>query len=235
MRNKLVIGLGILAAVVLAFVAIAHGQPAGLEIIPLYGTSSGADLLGKTCTGWPPGIGTPTIFLTGGGQIITCRGGLWTIFGAAYDSFQGQGAPVSLNATDQALFAFTNVPPISAASCLIVNYAISGSGLTAGTIKVWVDDVVISQPWTSGNAGPSPLSLGFTYCNSAGQSEQTLFYPGWDPKITGTIANSPTSDAWVNSPPSIDWSVPHTITITAAQASGGSVTPQYAHLSSRGN
>jgi len=88
----------------------------------------------------------------------------------------------------------------------------------------------ISHPLPTGDAG-APAGLAFSgifYCNSGSQNSQILFYD-----FTGAanpLASAQGIDSWVNSPPAVDWSLPHVLSVTVNQASG-TVTGQYLRIS----
>jgi hypothetical protein len=191
---------------------------------------AGTPTLGSSCALLPPGntAGVATALIDVSGRIYTCKGtppataGTWVIYGV-FDSFQGTGSAVAMTGSPVPIFTFS-VPPLSAGSCYVLNYGIL-AGLSAATIQVAVDGTVISQPYSSGFLTTAANVTAAAYCNNSGtQSSQMLVYEYGAPYSADGGA-----DSWVNSPPSVDWSVPHVISINVSQSSG-SVTGAYAHV-----
>jgi hypothetical protein len=212
----------------------------------IYGTAPGIPPIGAHCQWQPWQTGTPNAYLTPNGQVIVCQTatgsnvGVWSFY-QSFNAFQGTGSAVNMNGSDVSLLTFT-VPPLAAGGCYRIDYGV-GAGLSSATIKVKIDGTTISTPFTAGsNTGVNVSIAGVLYCNNAGtQSAQTLTYTfgaagfvttfftpnsGWSYSAGGPSEN----DSPISTPAAIDWSVPHTLTITANQASG-IVVPNYAHLS----
>jgi hypothetical protein len=243
LARKAARGLAVLLCLIALSVLPVRAQPqAGV----IYGTAPGIPPLGAACQWQPWQTGTPNAYLTPTGQIIVCQTatgssvGIWSFY-QNFNVFQGTGSAVTMNGSDVSLFTFI-VPPLAAGGCYHLDYGV-GAGLSSATIKVKIDGTIISTPFTAASiTGVNVSVAGVLYCNNAGtQSAQTLTYllgaagfvttfftanSGWSYSAGGPSEN----DAPISTPAAIDWSVPHTLSITANQANG-SVVPAYAHVS----
>jgi len=138
------------------------------------------------------------------------------------------GAPVNMTGADLAVLSAT-LPALPQTGCWHISYGVGA--LSNATIKLVVDGTItISQPLPTGEAG-APAGLAFTgifYCNLGSRTTQVLYYD-----FTGApnpLASAAGIDSWVNTPPSVDWSLPHVLSVTVNQASG-TVTGQYLRIS----
>jgi len=166
------------------------------------------------------------VFLTNAGALISCQGGFWASW--PYAQFVGTGAPINMTGADVPVLSAT-LPALPQSACWRVSYGVGA--LSNATIKLVVDGTItISQPLPTGEAG-APAGLAFTgifYCNLGSRTTQVLYYD-----FTGApnpLASAAGIDSWVNTPPSVDWSLPHVLSVTVNQASG-TVTGQYLRIS----